>query len=184
MAHTLVGCTTHTPLIKQVPELPAAAGPPIKTRRHRLCLPCSYRLTVSSCFCATYLTSSFREETEWSKKKQENLGHFQCCQARQARSPSLCSQLCILSINWTLSTKFTQWFDDFVVQKFKFYYEFVGAAQLPWFIPKAMPELRLQAARMLCMFGNQYQCEQLFSLMKMNKTWHRSRHSLELSTKH
>ena len=51
----------------------------------------------------------------------------------------------------------------------------VGAAQFPRFIPDTMLQLRTQAAQMLSMFGSTYLCEQLFSLMKMNKTSHRSR---------
>ena len=51
----------------------------------------------------------------------------------------------------------------------------VGAAQFPRFIPDTIPQLRTQAAQMLSMFGSTYLCEQLFSLMKMNKTSHRSR---------
>jgi len=54
-------------------------------------------------------------------------------------------------------------------------YDAVGAAQFPCFIPDTMPHLRTQAAQMLSMFGSTYICEQLFSLMKMNKTSHRSR---------
>ena len=51
----------------------------------------------------------------------------------------------------------------------------VGAAQFPRFIHDTMPQLRTQAAQMLSMFSSTYLCEQLFSLMKMNKTSHRSR---------
>ncbi|XP_074488096.1 general transcription factor II-I repeat domain-containing protein 2-like [Sebastes fasciatus] len=54
-------------------------------------------------------------------------------------------------------------------------YDSVGAAQFPRFIPDTMPQLRTQAAQMLSMFGSTYLCEQLFSLMKINKTSHRSR---------
>ncbi|XP_072900750.1 general transcription factor II-I repeat domain-containing protein 2-like [Hemitrygon akajei] len=55
----------------------------------------------------------------------------------------------------------------------------VGAAQFLRFIPDTMPQLRTQAAQMLSMFGSTYLCEQLFSLMKINKTSHRSRLSDE-----
>ncbi|KAM4566993.1 general transcription factor II-I repeat domain-containing protein 2-like [Odontesthes bonariensis] len=54
-------------------------------------------------------------------------------------------------------------------------YERVGAAEFARFIPDTMPQLRIQAARTLSMFGSTYLCEQLFSLMKLNKTSHRSR---------
>ena len=54
-------------------------------------------------------------------------------------------------------------------------YESVGAAEFPRFIPDTMPQLRSQAAQTLSMFGSTYLCEQLFSLMKINKTSHRSR---------
>ncbi|KAE8280213.1 General transcription factor II-I repeat domain-containing protein 2 [Larimichthys crocea] len=54
-------------------------------------------------------------------------------------------------------------------------YDSVGAAQFPPYLPDTLPELRAQAAQMLSMFGSTYLCEQLFSLMKMNKTPHRSR---------
>ncbi|XP_069777943.1 general transcription factor II-I repeat domain-containing protein 2A-like [Narcine bancroftii] len=54
-------------------------------------------------------------------------------------------------------------------------YDSVGAAQFPQFLPDTLPQLRTQAAQMLSMFGSTYLCEQLFSLMKINKTPHRSR---------
>ena len=54
-------------------------------------------------------------------------------------------------------------------------YERVGATEFARFIPDAMAELRTQAAQTLSMFGNTYLCERLFSLMKLNKTSHRSR---------
>ncbi|KAL7868449.1 hypothetical protein SRHO_G00098330 [Serrasalmus rhombeus] len=54
-------------------------------------------------------------------------------------------------------------------------YERVGAAEFARFIPDTMPQLRIQAARTLSMFGSTYLCEQLFSLMKLNKISHRSR---------
>ncbi|XP_053483914.1 general transcription factor II-I repeat domain-containing protein 2A-like [Ictalurus furcatus] len=41
--------------------------------------------------------------------------------------------------------------------------------------PGLMPQLRLHAARILSMFGSTYLCEQMFSLMNLNKTKHRSR---------
>ncbi|KAF7709765.1 general transcription factor II-I repeat domain-containing protein 2-like [Silurus meridionalis] len=59
--------------------------------------------------------------------------------------------------------------------KLKSKYDFVGAAQLPCFLPDTLPQLRAQAAQMLFMFGSTYLCEQLFSLMKMNNTPLRSR---------
>ena len=54
-------------------------------------------------------------------------------------------------------------------------YDTVGPAQFTRFIPEKMPQLRLHAARTLSMFGSTYLCEQLFSVMKINKTSHRSR---------
>lgn len=54
-------------------------------------------------------------------------------------------------------------------------YESVGAAEFPRFLPDTMPQLCTQAAQTLSMFGSTYLCEQLFSLMKINKTSHRSR---------
>ncbi|KAL4009366.1 hypothetical protein ACER0C_003218 [Sarotherodon galilaeus] len=54
-------------------------------------------------------------------------------------------------------------------------YERVGAAEFARFIPDTMPQLHIQAAQTLSMFGSTYLCEQLFSLMKLNKTSHRSR---------
>ncbi|KAM3850917.1 general transcription factor II-I repeat domain-containing protein 2A-like [Vipera latastei] len=53
-------------------------------------------------------------------------------------------------------------------------YDSVGPAQFTRFIPETMPQLRLQAARMLSMFGSTYLCEQLFSVMRVNKSAHRS----------
>ncbi|XP_067943372.1 general transcription factor II-I repeat domain-containing protein 2-like [Watersipora subatra] len=54
-------------------------------------------------------------------------------------------------------------------------YGSVGAAQFPCFLPDTMPQLRTQVAQMVSMFGSTYLCEQLFSMMKVNKTPHRSR---------
>lgn len=51
----------------------------------------------------------------------------------------------------------------------------VGAAEFARFLPDTMPQLRIQAAQTLSMFGSTCMCEQLFSLMKLNKTSHRSR---------
>ena len=51
----------------------------------------------------------------------------------------------------------------------------VGAAQFPCFLSDTMPQLRTQAAQMLSMFDSTYSCEQLFSMMKVNKTPYRSR---------
>ena len=53
-------------------------------------------------------------------------------------------------------------------------YDTVGPAQLICFIPEAMPQLRQHAARTLCIFGSTYLCEQLLSVMKINKTSNRS----------
>ncbi|XP_053170167.1 general transcription factor II-I repeat domain-containing protein 2-like [Scomber japonicus] len=41
--------------------------------------------------------------------------------------------------------------------------------------PDLMPQLRLHVARVLSMFGSTYLCEQMFSLMSLNKNKHRSR---------
>ena len=37
------------------------------------------------------------------------------------------------------------------------------------------PELKKHAARILCMFGSTYLCEQMFSVMKINMNKHRTR---------
>uniref|UniRef100_A0AAY4BEV8 SPIN-DOC-like zinc-finger domain-containing protein n=1 Tax=Denticeps clupeoides TaxID=299321 RepID=A0AAY4BEV8_9TELE len=50
----------------------------------------------------------------------------------------------------------------------------VGAAEFARFLPETVPQLHIQA-----MFGSTYLCEQLFSLMKLNKTSHRSRLTAE-----
>ena len=50
----------------------------------------------------------------------------------------------------------------------------VDAAQFPRFIPDTMPQLCTQAAQMLFMFSSTYLCQQLFSLMKVNKISHLS----------
>jgi len=54
-------------------------------------------------------------------------------------------------------------------------YDTAGPAEFIHSITAAMPQLRLHAARTLCMFGSTYLCEKLFSVMKTNKTAHRSR---------
>ena len=54
-------------------------------------------------------------------------------------------------------------------------YNSVGAAQFPYFLHDTMPQLRTQAAQMLLVFGSTYLCEQLFSMMMVNKTPHRNR---------
>ncbi|KAJ4945594.1 hypothetical protein JOQ06_023275, partial [Pogonophryne albipinna] len=41
--------------------------------------------------------------------------------------------------------------------------------------PAFMPQPRLHAARVLSMFGSTYLCEQMFSIMNLNKNKHRSR---------
>ena len=48
-------------------------------------------------------------------------------------------------------------------------YAAVGAAEFAHFLPDTMPQLRIQAAQTLSMFGSRYLCEQLFSLMNLNK---------------
>lgn len=58
-------------------------------------------------------------------------------------------------------------------------YAAVGPAEFARFLPDTMPQLRNQAAQTLSMFGSTYLCEQLFSLMKLNKTSHRSRLTAE-----
>ena len=42
-------------------------------------------------------------------------------------------------------------------------------------LPGLMPQLRLQAACVLSRFGSSYLCEQMFSIMNLNKTKHKSR---------
>ncbi|KAL7868359.1 hypothetical protein SRHO_G00097430 [Serrasalmus rhombeus] len=54
-------------------------------------------------------------------------------------------------------------------------YDTAGPTEFIHSIPAAAPQLRLHAARTLCMFGGTYLCEKLFSVMKTNKTAHRSR---------
>ena len=54
-------------------------------------------------------------------------------------------------------------------------YDTEGPAQFIQSIPEAMPHLRQHAARTLCIFGSTYLCEKPFSIMKVNKTAHRSR---------
>lgn len=54
-------------------------------------------------------------------------------------------------------------------------YDTAGPSQFIRFISEAMPQIRLHAARTVCMFGSTYLCEKLFSVMKINKTAHRSR---------
>ncbi|KAI7811513.1 putative general transcription factor II-I repeat domain-containing protein 2A-like, partial [Triplophysa rosa] len=54
-------------------------------------------------------------------------------------------------------------------------YQSVGAAEFAPLLPESMPHLRLHAARIMSMFGSTYSCEQMFSIMKLTKTSHRSR---------
>ena len=53
-------------------------------------------------------------------------------------------------------------------------YDAEGLMQFFRSIPETMPLLRLHIARTLYMFGSIYLCEKRFSLMKDNKTAHRS----------
>uniref|UniRef100_A0A0L8FLU3 Uncharacterized protein n=1 Tax=Octopus bimaculoides TaxID=37653 RepID=A0A0L8FLU3_OCTBM len=53
-------------------------------------------------------------------------------------------------------------------------YDSVGPAQFTRFIPEAISQLHLHAAQTLSMFRSTYLCKQLFSVIKMNKTSHRS----------
>uniref|UniRef100_A0A8C5S0G8 Uncharacterized protein n=1 Tax=Laticauda laticaudata TaxID=8630 RepID=A0A8C5S0G8_LATLA len=53
-------------------------------------------------------------------------------------------------------------------------YDSVGSTQFTRLIPETMPQLRLRAAQMLCMFGNTHLCENVFSMMRVNKRAHRS----------
>ena len=41
--------------------------------------------------------------------------------------------------------------------------------------PALLPQLPLRAARVLSMFGSTYLCEQMFSIMNVNQSKHRSR---------
>ena len=43
------------------------------------------------------------------------------------------------------------------------------------YLPETFIEMRLFVARILSMFGSTYLCEQLFSILKINETSHRSR---------
>lgn len=54
-------------------------------------------------------------------------------------------------------------------------FDSAGAEQFYRLLPVTFPQLRLQAARVLSMFGSTYLCERLFSLMKINKSPQRSR---------
>ena len=50
----------------------------------------------------------------------------------------------------------------------------LGASRFPCFLPATMPQLHTQAAQIRSMFGSTDLCEQFFSMMKLNKTPHRS----------
>lgn len=54
-------------------------------------------------------------------------------------------------------------------------FDSAGVPEFYTFLPATMPQLRIKIARVLSMFGSTYLCEQLFSLMKINKSKHRSR---------
>ena len=53
-------------------------------------------------------------------------------------------------------------------------YDAAGFMQFIRSISETIPQLSLLIAEALCMFGSTYLCEKLFSLMKINKTVHRS----------
>uniref|UniRef100_A0A3B4TWZ1 SPIN-DOC-like zinc-finger domain-containing protein n=1 Tax=Seriola dumerili TaxID=41447 RepID=A0A3B4TWZ1_SERDU len=112
--------------------------------------------------------------------KQDNLAHFPVCQSISALATKLsfaifanpfttdvCTapqhlqmELIELQSDSGLRAKF----QDAAIQDFY--------RQLP---PGLMPQLRLHAARVLSMFGSTYLCEQMFSILNLNKTKHRSR---------
>lgn len=75
-------------------------------------------------------------------------------------APELQMELLELQASTTLKQKF----QDVGVPEF---YKFLDEA--------SFPALRQQAARVIAMFGSTYLCEQLFSLLKVNKSTHRSR---------
>ena len=53
-------------------------------------------------------------------------------------------------------------------------YDTEGFAQFIHSIPKPMLQLPQPAAQTLGLFGGKYLCEKLFSVMKVNRTAHRS----------
>ncbi|KAJ8375466.1 hypothetical protein SKAU_G00060460 [Synaphobranchus kaupii] len=114
-----------------------------------------------------------------TKMRKENLSHFPSCQTMKEKlstavfpSAQFADKLNILAAD------FRRRFADFEAQKSRFELlsnPFAVEFEFARFIPDTMPQLRIQAAQTLSMFGSTYLCEQLFSLMKLNKTSHRSR---------
>ncbi|MBN3279692.1 GT2D2 protein, partial [Polyodon spathula] len=51
-------------------------------------------------------------------------------------------------------------------------FDSVSAEQFCPFLPATFPQLRIQAARVMQMFGSTYFCEQLISLMKIKNDKH------------
>uniref|UniRef100_A0A3B4TVT0 SPIN-DOC-like zinc-finger domain-containing protein n=1 Tax=Seriola dumerili TaxID=41447 RepID=A0A3B4TVT0_SERDU len=114
--------------------------------------------------------------------KQDNLAHFPVCQSISAAFPGTFSCFAIFANPFTTDvctapqhlqmelielqsdSGLRAKFQDAAIQDFY--------RQLP---PGLMPQLRLHAARVLSMFGSTYLCEQMFSILNLNKTKHRSR---------
>ncbi|XP_035500193.1 general transcription factor II-I repeat domain-containing protein 2-like [Scophthalmus maximus] len=134
-----------------------------------------------------------------TQMRQSNLPHFPCCQVMFNQvGATVFPNTHFADKLSALRTEFARRFGDFrnpfavdvetaPVQiqmelielqcngTLKAKYDTAGPAQFIRSIPETMPQLRLHAAQTLCMFGSTYLCEKLFSVMKMNKTAHRSR---------
>ena len=95
-----------------------------------------------------------------------------------ANSTLICSQI-HLQLMMTLHLNTCSWKLELIELQcnsaLKTQYQSVGAAEFAPLLPESMPRLRLHAARIMSMFGSTYSCEQMFSVMKLNKTSHSSR---------
>uniref|UniRef100_A0AAR2IK74 SPIN-DOC-like zinc-finger domain-containing protein n=1 Tax=Pygocentrus nattereri TaxID=42514 RepID=A0AAR2IK74_PYGNA len=138
----------------------------------------------------------------WEKQMhQSNLPHFPCCQVMLNQvGPTLFRNTHFADKLSAVRTEFARRFGDSEKQKKNFAvdvetapvqiqmelielpcnetvkakYDPAGPTEFIHSIPATAPQLLLHAAR-TCMFGSTYLCEKLFSVMKTNKTAHRSR---------
>uniref|UniRef100_A0A3Q3WGI8 HAT C-terminal dimerisation domain-containing protein n=1 Tax=Mola mola TaxID=94237 RepID=A0A3Q3WGI8_MOLML len=110
--------------------------------------------------------------------------YFPVCQSISASFPGAFSCICLATKLTRLINEFDQCFGMFSSFTSDLYsaphvlqMELIDLQSDSYLRAKFqdMPQLRLHAACVLSMFGSTYLCEQLFSVMNLNKTKHRSR---------